>query len=275
MHEETIEIGDKTDIGRAIMAWQALLCASEAIRLRFTDGGKWIGGCTITRADDDLTYNVDGCLFQGTGDDKGIALKFTGEGDGPIGLPISVWDEDGCMIGYYTDDGSHDAPLGKDAKPGEVYAGEYGETGTDAETVKAAFFASGASFTAATAPAVKPESHLGYAAESAKVGAALDKAATAAEKGWLVNLGREKGQKGGKGGEKWFRFQGRTLAQMAPGEKVEGSWPRRMPKPEKRAPEPKVRTAKPAPDAPKVPEKRAVHKRAGKGAPVVALSKVA
>lgn len=255
MHEETIEIGDKTDIGRAIMAWQALLCASEAIRLRFTDGGKWIGGCTITRADDDLTYNVDGCLFQGSGDDKGIALKFTGEGDGPIGLPISVWDAEGCMIGYYTDaDDDNPEP--------------------DAETVKAAFFASGATFTAATAPAVKPESHLGYAAESAKVGAALDKAATAAEKGWLVDLGREKGQKGGKGGEKWFRYQGRTLVQMAPGEKVEGSWPRRMPKPEKRAPEPKVRTAKPAPDAPKVAEKRAVHKRV-KGGAIVALSKVA
>lgn len=253
--EETIEIGDKTDIGKAICFWQALLDPGQSMRLRFTDGGRWIGGVCITRDVDDLTYIVDGRIFQGSGDDKGIGLHFVGEGDGPIGLPIVRRDCDGDVVGFYTDE-DEDNP-----EP-------------DAATVKAAFFASGASFTAATAPAVKPESKIGFGAESARQGAALKAAASKAESAWMLTLGRERGRSGGNNGDKWFRYQGKTLVSMAPGETVEGQWPRRMPKPEKRAPEPKVRTAKPAPDAPKAPEKRHVHKRAGKGAPVVALTKV-
>lgn len=259
--EETIEIGDKTDIGKAICFWQALVEPGQSMRLRFTDGGRWIGGLSITReSDDDVerpTYKVTGHIFHGSGDDRGVALNFVGEGDGPIGLPIVRRDCDGDVVGFYTDE-DEDNP-----EP-------------DAATVKAAFFASGASFTAATAPTVKPESKIGFGAESARQGAALKAAAAKAEAVWRVKLGREQGQKGGNNGEAWFRYQGKTLVSMAPGETVEGQWPRRMPKPEKRAPEPKAKAAKPASDAPKAtePERRAVHKRARRGGPIVALSKV-
>lgn len=225
VQEKKIEINDRSEIGAAICTWQAQVGAGEKLRLRFCDGGTFVGSVTLTREDaDDLAVKVEGRIFDGRGDDRGISLSFQCEPDGPIGLPLVARDCDGLVIGVYTDD---DEDL------------------VSAETVKAAFFASGATFTAANAPPIKPESHLGYAAESAKAGAALKSAASKAEAAWIVKLGREKGQKGGKGGEKWFRFQGRTLVQMAPSEQIEG---RRMPKPA--APTPKPTT-----------EKRAVHKR--------------
>ncbi len=88
VHVETVEIGKLVEIGKAICQWQALLRACESIRLRFTTGGRWMGGCTITCDDEDSTYTVEGRIFYGSGDDDGTNLYFVGEGDGPIGLPL-------------------------------------------------------------------------------------------------------------------------------------------------------------------------------------------
>lgn len=226
MHEERIEIGDTTDIGRAICRYQALLNEGESLRLAFLDGGVWIGTFTLTREEaEDLAVKVEGTLFRGRGDDRGISLSFRCEPDGPVGLPLSVYNVDGEMIGFYTDDED------------EV---------VDTATQRAAFWASGVSFTATNAPPVKPEAKLGYAADSARHGAELRAAAKKAEQAWVPLLGRQKGVKGGNNGEKWFRYQGKKLVTMAPNETIgtdsEGSWPRPMPKPV--VSERKTRTAK-------------------------------
>jgi hypothetical protein len=123
IREERVEIGDRTDIGRAICSHQALLNGGESLRLRFIDGGAWVGSVTMTREDnEDLAVTVTGSIFNGKGDDRGVTLSFRCEPDGPIGLPIVARDCDGMIIGIYTDD---------DEDP------------VSAETIKAAFFASG------------------------------------------------------------------------------------------------------------------------------------
>lgn len=259
---ETVEINARTDIGMAICFYQALLGAGESMRLTFKDSGTWIGGVLLTREEeDDLAVMVEGRIFNGQGDERGVSLSFRCEPDGPIGLPIVSRDCCGDVIGVYTDED---------------------EPAADAATVRAAFFADGTSFTAATAPEVKPESHLGYAAESRKLGAALSAAAKKAMSTWLPVVGKEQGKPGGNNGVKWYRDQGKTLVTMDPGEKIQSGaepiWPRPMPRPAKPTPLPAKATAKdaakPAPpnDAKRPAEGRAVIKRrAGVRVPMSAV----
>lgn len=215
-----IEIGDRSEIGDAICKWQSCIEGGEKLSLTFIDGGAYIGGVMLTRNDDDdLAVMVEGQLFQGSGDDRGVALAFRCAADGPEGWALKVRDVDGLPLGTYTDDEE--------------------DQETEA-TLKAAFYAANVSFTAANAPPIKALG-IGNAFTSAQVGTKLHNSASKVEKAWTAKLGEEKTPRGSKKSTKWFAWMGRKLVAMTPGTKVqsgsehpgaEGSdWPRPMPKP--------------------------------------------
>lgn len=222
IREVKVEINTKTDIGAAICREQAGVGEGESVRLVFLDGGTWIGGVVLTRADGDaLDFTVEGVIFNGVCDDRGIKLSFRCEPDGPVGMPIVRRDCCGAIIGVYTDDGNHDAPL-KGADLGAIHAGSLNDE--DSSTKRAAFYAAGTGFTAENAPKPKLASNLGYAGQSRLSGQALKAAATKAQAAWMVEFGRAKGH---NTDAKWLQH-GKIILAMMPGE-IDGIMA--MPKP--------------------------------------------
>lgn len=202
IREEKVEVsGGKRrhlDMGGAIQRAQAALGLDESVCLKFTDpNGSWCGGVTLTRIEDGpggvARFEAHGAIFAGGSDDRGVSLSFIGEPDGPLGLPIRTYDSKGRPNGTYTDDDENQA--------------------SDA-TIRAAFFASGTSFTMANAPKVKgvmPNA-------STRAAKRLAEAAAVAETEFLDTKQRV--------GLRWF-----TAKDLLKSDAQEGTWPRPMPKP--------------------------------------------
>lgn len=216
-----VDINRRADIGAAIMFHQRFAKESQPIKLSFSDGGTYAGGLTLTRHDDALAVRVEGCIFNGSGDDRGTSLDFMAEPDGPIGMPIRVFDCDGRLLSTYTDDDDN----------------EYGDTS------RAEFYASGVSFTAANAPKVKAIVPGTAGDTSSKAGSKLFNAAKAVEAVWSakdtraiwasVQARKSKGEFGsrGKASDTLALAEFNRLKSL--GEPVTEGWPRKMPLPER------------------------------------------
>jgi len=238
MLSEVVEVNNKPDIGLAILSWQAKLAPSESISLRFVDGGTWVGSCVITAADDadDLTFTVAGSIFAG---ELSVPFKFIGEPDGPADWPIR-----------------HN---------GRTFTSE-DETESDA-IKRAAFYASGATFSPENAPMIKGSTPNA----SAKIGEKLASVAAAVESNWAKASGAKLPDPNAKkaGVLRWY-----SAGELLSKEPETGVWPRPMPRPvipmsslKIRKPADASETVETAP-APTVvePAKRYVHKRAARQA---------
>lgn len=181
MNEKKIEISDLADIGAAIMLQQATLSAGETLRLRFLDGGDWVGTLSLSRDSDpqdseDLSYHCQGSIFGGGTDDRGILLSFQGEPDGPVDLPIRHKNSKGICRTWTSEE--EDLP--------------------NQAQLKAGFYADGCSWTRDNAPQLQPI----QPSLSARAGQSLADRANKAEKAW----GNTRiSQKDESGKLKWFR----------------------------------------------------------------------
>lgn len=217
---EKVHIDRLADIGRTICKVQAGLGEGESISITFIDGGSTAGNVTLTRVEDGPMFRVVGNIYPNSGNDRGVDVDFMSEPDGPVYLPISTRRK---IKGKWVT---------------RLYnADEESEFG---EHERAAFYASGTSFTTANAPAIKAIPPGSRADSSAKVGRTLFNAAKSVEAVWgkkdnkalwaNVQARKAKGEFGrGKAAQAIALQEFAKLQSL--GEPETNVWPRKMPRP--------------------------------------------
>lgn len=75
METMIMQVSGRESIGDALRSAEDSLSAGESLSLTLKNGDRWVGSLTLEQETDDLCH-VSGRIFDGQGDDRGIALTF-------------------------------------------------------------------------------------------------------------------------------------------------------------------------------------------------------